>query len=190
MQAVALTVSCPAAPIITVRTIVVTSDVNANALITRYYNHTNGTYNGPLISQQVPFVTGNSVPLVSSYISTTGAQGTASIPVNTSTVQIGTVKKPNDDYVFNVSQDKFGYLRTNLDYQNNPANIAQLITDITAAGQFLTTDVSLAPSKYFGTFTMPNNTDGFLYLVYDLRSSTQLQMCYSSTDASDACCGC
>ena len=190
VQAVALTVSCPAAPIITVRTIVVTSDVNANALITRYYNYTNGTYNGPLISQQVPFVTGNSVPLVSSYISTTGAQGTASIPVNTSTVQIGTVKKPNDDYVFNVSQDKFGYLRSNLDYQNNPANIAQLITDITAAGQFLTTDVSLAPSKYFGTFTMPNNTDGFLYLVYDLRSSTQLQMCYSSTDASDACCGC
>jgi len=185
-----LTVSCPAAPQITVRTIVVTSDNNANALITRYYGYSSGTYSGPLISQQIAFITGNSVPLVSSYVSTTGAQGTASIPVNGATVQLGVVKKPNDDYVFNVAQDKFGYLRSTFNYQNNPASIAGLINDITTAGQFLTTDSSLAPSKYFGTFTMPNNTDEYLYLVYDLRSSTQLQMCYSPTSASDACCGC
>ena len=185
-----LTVSCPAAPIIKVRTIVVTSSANANALITRYYGYSQGSYSGPLISQQIPFVSGSFVPLVSSYIETTGGQGTASIPVNGSIVQLGTVLKPNDDYVFNVAQDKFGFLRSDTNYQNNPASINALFDEIQSVSQFLTTDVTLAPQKYFSTFTMPNDTTEYLYLVYDLRTATQLQMCYSSTDASDACCGC
>ena len=65
-----------------------------------------------------------------------------------------------------------------------------LLTAITSASNWLTTNQSQAPGKYYADFTMPSTTDDYLYLVYDLRTTTNVSLCYSNTSFNDACCGC
>ena len=182
-----LTVSCPAAVQLTVKTIVITGDTNVGQFINSYYNFTDGTFQSVTTSQLVEFASGGS-PIVSSFVEVTGGQGTSTIPTNLSTVQLGVFKKPNNDFIFSVADNKFGYLRSSTNYQNNDANINALVTAITAANQFLTTNVTLAPQKYFGEFTLPDVADDFLYLVYDLRAPLKLRMFTSPNSAVDACC--
>ena len=188
-QSLGLSVSCPQADQITVKTIVVTSDSSSGSLIHTYYDYSDAAFQSMMISQFVQFASGAS-PLVSSFVEITGGQGTNGIPTDNSTVQLGTVFKPSDDYVFDTTSDRFGYLRSATNYNNNSTDITNLLTAIDGASNWLTTNTTLAPTKYFGEFTMPNNDLDFLYLVYDLRSTFRLQMCYSSTGEQDACCGC
>ena len=135
-------------------------------------------------------VSGSSNPLVSSFTTVTGFQGINSVPTNGSTVQLGTLKKPDDTYTFDPTSDRFGFLRSATDYNNNSTDINNLISSITSAGQWLTTNQSLAPNKYYGEFVMDATNNDFLYLVYDLRTTTNVSLCYSNTSFNDACCGC
>jgi hypothetical protein len=53
---------------------------------------------------------------------------------------------------------------------------------------------SIAPASgsgtYFkGDFIVPSGGQ-YLYLIWDYRNSLALDLCYSSTATSDACCGC
>ena len=188
-QNLGMSVSCPQADQITVKTIVITSDTSSGALIHTYYGYSDAAFSTLLTGQFVQF--GNGVnPIVSSFVEVTGGQGLNTIPTDSSTVQLGTVFKPSDDYLFDTTSDRFGYLRSATNYNNNSSDITSLLTSIDSASNWLTTNTTLAPSKYFGEFTMPNNDLDFLYLVYDLRSTFQLQMCFSPTGEQDACCGC
>tara|TARA_R100000541_G_scaffold2021_4_gene7455 strand:- start:15388 stop:19893 length:4506 start_codon:yes stop_codon:yes gene_type:complete len=184
-----LSVSCPQADQITVKTIVITSDLSSGSLIHTYYQYTDASFSSMQTSQFVQFLSGTN-PVVSSFVEVTGGQGINTIPTDSSTVQLGSLFKPSDDYVFDTTSDRFGYLRSATNYNNNTSDINNLITDITNSSGWLTTNTSLAPQKYFGEFTMPNNDLDFLYLVYDLTSTFRLQMCYSPTGEQDACCGC
>jgi len=188
-QSLGLSVSCPQADQITVKTIVVTSDSSSGSLIHTYYDYTDAAFQSMRTTQFVQFASGTS-PLVSSFVEVTGGQGINAIPTDNSTVQLGTVFKPSDDYVFDTTSDRFGYLRSATNYNNNSTDITNLLTAIDSASNWLTTNTTLAPVNYYGEFTMPNNDLDFLYLVYDLRSTFRLQMCYSPTGEQDACCGC
>ena len=183
-------VSCPSPNTVTVKAIVLTTDANAGLLIRRYYRYNDGVQTFPSNNIQVVMVSGSSNPLVSSFTSVTGFQGINSVPTNGSTVRLGTLKKPDDTYTFDVTSDRFGYLRSATNYNNNSTDINNLISSITSAGQWLTTNISQAPSNYYGEFTMDSTNNDYLYLVYDLRTTTNVSLCYSNTSFNDACCGC
>lgn len=183
-------ISCPSPDTITVKAIVITTDANAGLLIRRGYNYNDGSVTLPSTSEQIIMVSGTSSPLVSSFTSITGFQGINSIPTNASTVQMYTLKKPDDTYTFDPTSDRFGYLRSATNYNNNSTDMNNLLTAITTASNWLTTNQSQAPGKYYADFTMPSTTDDYLYLVYDLRTTTNVSLCYSNTSFNDACCGC
>jgi len=185
-----LGVSCPSPNTITVKAIVITTDANAGLTIRRGYNYTDNSVSYPSNIEQVIMTSGTSTPLVSSFYSITGYQGINSIPVNGSTVQIFSLKKPDDTYTFDVTSDRFGYLRSATNYNNNSTDLNNLLTAITSASNWLTTNTSLAPGKYYGDFTMDATSNDYLYLVYDLRTTTNVSLCYSNTSFNDACCGC
>jgi hypothetical protein len=114
----------------------------------------------------------------------TGYKGSGSIPVNGSTVSIISNKIGFDDFTFNPSIHKFRWLSSNTLYANTPTGMANMLT---AATTLSTSGVS---PVYFGNFTMPNNSNQYLYLIWDLRTITQNELCYSSLNLQNACCGC
>ena len=46
------------------------------------------------------------------------------------------------------------------------------------------------PTIYAATFTMPNTSDAYLYLLYRTNLSTSKLLCYDSSDSYDVCCDC
>jgi hypothetical protein len=101
-------------------------------------------------------------------------------------MRISTNKIFPDDYDFNVVQDKFKYLRSNTLYENNDSDIQDLLSVATTA-----TPISGSSPLFFADFTVPANTNGdYLYLIWDLRDSNPVQLCYSDTSENDACCNC
>ena len=46
------------------------------------------------------------------------------------------------------------------------------------------------PTVYAATFTMPNTSDTYLYLMYRTNIATSKLLCYDPTDIYDACCDC
>ena len=116
----------------------------------------------------------------------TGGQGFGSIPTDGSTVTINTRKIGADNFSFNPAIHKFRYLTSTTEY-NLASNLLADPNIVT-----LTTDSAQAPTVYSGSFTMPVNTDPYLYLIYDYREVTPIVLCYSNTSPSnnDFCCEC
>ena len=115
-----------------------------------------------------------------------GGQGFGSIPTDGSTVTINTRKIGADNFSFNPAIHKFRYLTSNTEY-NLASNLLADPNIVT-----LTTDSAQAPTVYSGDFTMPTNTDQYLYLIYDYRDVAPIVLCYSNTSPSnnDFCCEC
>ena len=202
------TVGCPAPETLTVIMVCLTNDWEAGQTI---HNQTNFTNNGPPIftsslmpadsSSPVTFLSGTDNPLVSQYQVFTGPQGTSGIPLDNSTVYMRTRVIGSDTFVFDNTPpgvDKYYWLRTNTLYNNTPTDISNLMAAIAAAGASagpLTVDASLAPAQYFASFNS-GNVGNYLYLVYDYRDSTEVELCYVapsgsvSDDIREACCDC
>ena len=70
-------------------------------------------------------------------------------------------------------------------YANTPQAVAQAIAASTVASPI---DSSLAPNYYKASFAVPA-TGAYLYIIYDYRSPTLIDLCARST-AFDACCNC
>jgi len=116
-----------------------------------------------------------------------GGQGFGSIPTDGSTVTINTRKIGADNFSFNPAIHKFRYLTSTTEY-NLASNLLADPNIVTLA-----TDSAQAPTVYSGSFTMPANTDPYLYLIYDYREANQIVLCYSNTTGSevrDFCCEC
>ena len=127
--------------------------------------------------------TGN--PVVSYYQTNTGVQGVGLIPPTGSTVTMAYNKYSTDDFVFNASSNKFRFLRSSTLYANTPQAVAQAIGASTEASPI---DSSLAPNYYKASFTLPAGGQ-YLYIIYDYRSPTLIDLCARST-ALDSCCNC
>jgi hypothetical protein len=181
-----LTVNCPAADSITIVLVTITSDNEEGLFTTNQYRWQDGTFISPLHTEKVKFATGNN-PIVSSYSTITGPQGGGVIPSNSATVAMFNNTLVPDDFVFDVAADEFRYLRSSTTYANTPTDIQALLATTNIATP------TLAPingnTAYYAQFPMPSTGD-YLYLVWDYRNSTPIELCYDATSALTACCDC
>jgi len=153
-------------------------------------NNRNRYILGGTISQYqttaIQFASGSAQPIVTSYNSTSGTVGEGPIPSIGSTVTMQFKNFSSDTAVWK-NNYKFKYLVSSTLYPNTPETVNTLLGLATP----LTTDTSGSPDEFSGTFTMPSiNANEYLYLVYDYREPTLIDLCYDATDSFDACCGC
>jgi len=182
---VQVNVSCPEPTELQIIQVVVTDNIDAGKYIHAEYGYTDTPYISPVTSNLVTFASGAANPLVSLYSTVTGNQGSGSIPTNGSTVSIISNKINFDDFDFNPTTNKFKWLRTNVLFNNNPGDIASLLS----AANNATPIIGTSPT-YLANFVLPNNSLPILYLIWDLRSPVEAELCYSDVDIFDACCGC
>jgi hypothetical protein len=158
--------------------VVITDGSNAGMFIHNQYNYTDTTipYSSPLQSNQVTFSLPSSNPLVSYYNIDAGFWGQGSFPYPGVDTNVYTNKIGIDDFVFTDPPSKFLYHTNNVFYANNPIDITTLIsvaTDITPLTQ--------SGTQWKGTFTTPT-LQNFLYLIWDLRQSTAVELCFSEAE--------
>ena len=180
-----LTVNCPSAEIITIVLVQVSSDNEAGEFIHNEYRWSDGAFTSPLHSEQVEFLAGNS-PVISWYQTVVGPQGGGVIPSNTATVSMFSNKFGTDDYTFDISADKFRYLRTNTLYTNTQADISALLSASSLATPIV--PPQSGNTAYSASYAMPSS-GSFLYMIWDYRNSTPIDLCYGVSESA-ACCGC
>lgn len=175
---------CVISTSLTLVKVTLTSNPDAGQFIHNDYRYfTSEEYTSPLQSNLITFGSSDQSPVVSSYIQVTGDQGTGGIPTDGALMELASAKIGFDTFVFDISSNKFMYIRSNTLYGNNPADIQSLI------------DLSLSISPvgsgnyYYGQFTVPS-TGQYLYLIWDYRKSLPIDLCYSTIDNNNACCDC
>jgi hypothetical protein len=177
-------VACPIPNVLTLVEVVLTNDSDAGQTIHAEYSYTDAPYVSPVQSNLVTFVSGTSNPLVSRFNSVSGAQGTAGIPTDGSIMTIASNKMSGDTFVFDPATDKFKYLRTNTAYTNTPGSITTLLSLANTA----------TPLLGGGTYNYANfnagSTSDFLYLIWDFRTSTPVELCYDAEFIDAVCCTC
>ena len=164
--------------------VVITDGSNAGMLIHNEYNYFDPLipYSSPLQSNQVTFALPSSNPLVSYYNIDAGLQGQGSFPYPGVDMNLYTNKIGTDDFDVTDPPNKFLYHTSNVLYANNPASITTLLslaTNITPLTQ-------PSVNQWKGTFTTPS-LDNILYLIWDLRQSTAVDLCFSADDCITAC---
>lgn len=180
-----ITVGCPQAQTITIFEIAITSALNEGEFITNQYRWTDGTFVSPLHSERMEFASGTDIPIVSLYNDITGPQGAGIVPANGAEVKMISKRiAPVDNYQFDASVDKFFFLRSNTLYENNSTDINSLLaaaTEVAVSG--------VDANTFEGTFTMPDTSDQYLYIIYDYRNGVAQELCFG-TDRYDVCCDC
>ena len=182
------TVTCPDAPLIDIIQVAVTSNNEAGQLIHDEYRWTDGVFVSALQSEQVVFGGGTGL-IVSQFSQTQAPQGGNLVPANGATIRILSNKiiPDGDDFIFNPLVNKFKYLRTNTVYTNSQASVAALLANPSTLDA---TPIVGGPNTYEALFTMPATTDNKLYLIWDYRKPTNVDLCYSNVSAFEACCDC
>ena len=203
VDTIEVTVNCPEADIITIWQIGITSNADRSTptltkTITNQYLWQDGLFrNTEAQSNQMEFLNGTLNPLVSQRLSFTGRQGGSLIPNQDATVRIISNKiiEDNDNYDFQLGKNNFRFLRSATFYGNLESDTRSLLAASTKATPVRNV---LNTQQYFAEFTMPSgaNNDN-LYLIYDYRNSTRVQLCFTAdtgdeaVDLNDVCCvGC
>ena len=177
-------VECVQAASLSIVQIVLTNDYDSGQTINSQYRYVIGSFTSPLQSTFVTFASGTTNPLVSLYNITTNYVGTGGFPPAGSTMSLISNKLASDTFVFNPATDKFRYLASDTLYANTTAGINSLLALTTIATP------NLGSGSYnYANFTVPALED-YLYLIWDFRSSSPVELCYSVASAEDACCGC
>lgn len=184
-----VTAECPVPEELTIVQIVVTNNSEAGETTHVQYRYTNGTFISPLQSNLVTFISGTANPLVSYYNVTSGYVGTGGFPPEFSTLTMTSSQVPPDDFVFDITNDKLRYLRTNTLYPNTPTSI------LTAIGlSSIASPITGSSPNYNANFTVPDKTLGnVLYLIWDYRDSIPSELCYSGAFVDpkvEVCCNC
>ena len=174
---------CCNAQEISIVQVVLTNDADSGDTIHSEYRFTNGAFVSPLQSTFVIFNTGTSNPLVSLYNITTGFVGSGAFPPEGSDMRLISNKFVTDSFVFNPSSNAFKYATSNTLYANTSVDISSLLSISTTA-----TPNQGGGDYNFADFTVPA-LDDYLYLIWDLRSSTETTLCFGS-DITDVCCEC
>jgi hypothetical protein len=143
-------------------------------------------YASPLHTQQVKFLNGTNVPLVSQYQEITGYQGGGVIPTDDADVTMISHRTQIDDYILKPT-DRFYYLRSATDYANTPGDIATLLGVALPAGGLVPAG---GPNIYTADFNMAGaGTGQYLYMIWDYSLQLPTQLCFDTTKVG-ACCGC
>lgn len=182
---VSVLVDCCLAEPMTIVEVVVTNNSEVGKTIHTQYRYTDLPFVGPLFSNLVLFGSGTAIPLVSRYNTVSGFIGTGGFPPEGSTMRLSTNQIVPDNYVFDIAQDKFRYLRSTTLYNNTDPEIQALLI----ASSLATPNSGAAP-LYYADFTVPASTNGeFLYLIWDLRDAVPAELCFGTTRI-DSCCNC
>jgi hypothetical protein len=164
--------------------IVLTSDYESGDTIHAEYRWTNGSFVSPLQSSFVTFASGTNNPIVSRYNLTTDNVGTGGFPPAGSVMSLISNKFSTDTFVFNPAEDKFKYYASNTLYGNNSSAINTLLGLATTA-----TPNEGGGNYNYAEFTVPT-LQNYLYLIWDFRQSSPVELCYSDVDITDVCCNC
>lgn len=182
-------INCPVADFIRVIPVVVTSQADAGRTRTqlfRFLDPTSG-YLSPIwqdlnltfASQTPPNIVSKFGPEIS------GFQGTGMIPMDLANVTMYSARNSVSDFTFDLNRNTMRFLRTNTVYNNNPSDIAALLS-ASAPASITGTEPLVA-----GTFPMPAGNESRLYLIWDYREIKEIKLCYSATSSVDeACCEC
>ena len=163
--------------------VVITDNSDAGFFIHNQYNYTDTTipYTSPLQSNQVTFASGTSVPLVSYYNAAIGFQGQGSFPYPGVDMTLYTNKIGFDNYNFIDPPNRFLWANTNTNYPNTPAAIATLLSTANTAIPIVTVG-----NQNSATFFVPTLFTN-LYLIWDLRKTTAVELCYNEASCISAC---
>ena len=169
----------------TIVEVVFTNNSEGGSTIHTQYRYTNGDFIGPIFQNLVLFSVGTGTPLVSRYNTITGFVGSGGLPPEFSNMRLSTNAIPPDNYIFNIAQNKFRYLRSSILYDNNNLDMVDLLI----ASVVATPNMGSAP-LYYADFTVPASSSGeYLYLIWDLRNAILDELCFGSTRI-DSCCNC
>jgi hypothetical protein len=177
-------VACPSVNILTLVEVVLTNNSDAGQTIHSEYFYTASPYVSPVQSNLVTFVSGSTTPLVSRFNQVTGPQGSAGIPIDGSTMTIATNKIGTDTFVFDPASDSFKYLRTNTAFDSSPGDITTLLSLASTA-----TPLMGGGTYNYAEFNV-GSSDDYLYLIWDFRTATPVELCYSVRTIEDVCCDC
>jgi hypothetical protein len=179
-------VGCPAGDKITIITVGINVQGDASETTHSEYKWIDSDFQSPNNSIQTTFQAGVA-PIVNLYNKVTGQQGGNLIPTNNSVITLGSDKKINDTYNFNVNSDRFRYLRSDTLYNNTTTEIQALLLASIDAGT--PTAPTGGNTSYTATFNMPS-TGQYLYLIWDYRDVAVVDLCYDSSTSQAACCDC
>ncbi len=182
-----LTLKCPIVQQITIVLVTVTSNSDAGLFTTNQYRWSSGTFVSPLHTQNVQFDLSNFNPIVSEYLQITGGQGGGVIPTDGALVTMFNNTIVPDNFTFNEFVNNFRYHRTSTLYSNNPVDIQALLADATTITPIY--PPTFGNTAYYGQFAMPATAGNYLYMVWDYRPSTPIDLCFS-VDLAESCCGC
>lgn len=182
-----LFVSCPVKVKMTLIGIALTNDSDGGQAIMLQNNYTSGTYTSALQSNFIIFSSGASTPLVSYYNPILGYEGFGGLPTEGATMTLQTNSNfPYASFVFDPATDSFKYARTTTLYANNSVDMNALLSIASTA----TPIVNPSTGIYNASFTVPPSIDGeYLYIIWDLRASTAVSLCYD-TSIDTLCCDC
>ena len=184
------TVNCPVGNELKIIQVALNLNWQQAKTIHNEFRFVDGTTESNTYNQGVIFGTGTE-PVVSQYQELTGLQGTTVFPPNGSTVYVQVRKQSGDTFNYDPtasSSNKLQYLRSNTLYENNPTDIAALLS-ASSSNVLSVTPNTLGSLLYTGDFTMPNNSNDYLYLIYDYRLAQSAELCSGATSAV-ACCSC
>ena len=184
------TVNCPVGNELKIIQVALNLNWQEAKTIHNEFRFVDGTTESNTYNQGVIFGTGTE-PVVSQYQELTGLQGTTVFPPNGSTVYVQVRKQSGDTFNYDPtasSSNKLQYLRSNTLYENNPTDIAALLS-ASSSNVLSVTPNTLGSLLYTGDFTMPNNSNDYLYLIYDYRLAQSAELCSGATSAG-ACCSC
>lgn len=183
---VSITVKCPEPQPMNIIEVVVSSDYQSGQTIHTEYRYTSGFYTAPLQSNLVTLASGMVNPLVSRYNVVSGFAGSPGFAPPGSTMKIMTNKIFPDNFVFNPSMHKFRYLRSSTLYPNTPVDIQTVLNLST-----ISVPITGGPNVYESMFTVPSAGLGDnLYLIWDLRSVSNVSLCYDPESITNICCEC
>ena len=174
-------VGCPTGTTKKVVSIVLTDNVDANKTIHTQYKYSTQ----PRVSNLNTFLPGGN-PHSSFFNTFEGFQGLPNVPTAGSTVTMYANELSGDTFSVNSSLNKFRYLTSNTAYTNGSASLQNLLND----GSLQELSMGGSSPEYSASFTMPSDTNTYLYLIWDFRSPTELNLCLDIDAAANACCAC
>lgn len=120
---------------------------------------------------------------VSLYDSQTGGLSEGMIPADGSYITLVSNKQSTDTFIFNEEKNKFKYLISNTLY--NPSELLPLLNNIELI------IISPETNTYEATISSASLVgNSYLYLVWDYRAMTALNLCYDEFDSYVSCCDC
>jgi len=172
-----ITINCPSTETLRVKRIVLSSISDYGKTIHNNYRWSLGSYNSPYSTDSVIF----DISGVSLFAERTGPMSSGTIPADESIVSMYYSKETDDTFDFVEGQNSFKYLSSNINYDQE---------DLPTLIPLLNTATPIVGSTYGSNFTYEKG-DGpyYLYLVWDYRVKSPLELCYNETDPLPGCCG-